>query len=295
MRGWGAEGSRPPLICLSHIGREYGTEELFAKLEYTSPTRNHKYRFAETALAQFSSGAWTGISVASCGHLGSSLAHLCAQRSIRCQIFVPRGCPILVTESPVVSVDSSSVSYEAAVDASKAFAKRHSMLEATPGAHLASAYRDTAALVAEEILLQSDRLPEMVICPVGNGTTLAGIYHGFLRNTCPVPRHVGVSIASNALTGSDRNSYPFDWDLEPLRSTDPLDADTARQAIDQSGGEFVCVSPENIHDAAEHLRLHEGLSVHPAAAASLAGWQAVVGRMPSIARKRAILILTAQR
>jgi threonine synthase len=169
------------------------------------------------------------------------------------------------------------------------------MLDATPGAHLASAYRDGAALITEEILRQSELLPEVIMCPVGNGTTLAGIHSGFMRKVKFIPAHFGVTTVGNTLTGAGVGPYPFDWDVEPLRSTEPLDADVAREAVRQSGGGFLCVSLEEIRNATDRLRIHEGLSVHPAAAAVLAGWNALIERDGGFARKPTVLILTAQR
>lgn len=295
-----SQPSGSPLIRLLHVSHHLCSEHLFAKLEYATITGNHKYRFAETAVARFTSGSWSGISVASCGHLASSLAYICTERTVRCQIFVPQGCPIPIPTSPYVTLDTTSATYEESVSASREFCVRHSSLDATPGGYLASAYRDTASQITTEILQQAETLPDLIVCPVGNGTTIAGIYEGFKRTMRRVPLIFGVSIASNALTGkaftgNAGETHVSDWDMEPLCAADPLDARAAETAVLQSGGQFVCVSPHAIRDAAKRLQIDEGLPVHPAAAAAFAGWEAIVTRIPRLARKRAILILTAQR
>ena len=281
-----------PLLELRNIEKMWDVAHLVAKLEYATPSKNHKYRYAQTAVNRFRSGSWPGISAASCGHLARSLAILCAEHQIPCQLFVPRGCPVSIPSSPFVITDFRAASYDAAVQTSLEFATSEGLLEATPGSQLAAEYRDSLACISTEILACGPA-PDAVVCPVGNGTTLAGIHHGFLRADAPAPRHYGVGIAQNPLTGVSSPADVIDWDLEPLHSIRPLDEPTVRHAVYTSGGAFVCVSPEELYRARDLLWHREGLRLHPSAAAPLAGWKVMLDRDPSLRAERVVLVLTA--
>jgi threonine synthase len=285
----------PPLVELATVGLSQCAGTLFAKLECATPTGNHKHRLAEAAVARFRTGAWTSITAASCGHLANSLAHVCTSQRIPCTLFVPRGCPVPIPRSEWVHVDASCASYEDTVAASARRAAADSILNATPGpGPLSEDYLQSLAAISGEILQQAGVPPELIFCPVGNGTTLAGIHRGF-TTAVPhaVPRHYGVSTSGNILTSSAPSTRIVDWDMEPLHALKPLNRSEVEAAVHDSGGEWVCVSSADARDAQRELIRGEGLAVHPAAAAALAGWKTIVARNPGLRAKRAVVVLTA--
>jgi threonine synthase len=129
-------------------------------------------------------------------------------------------------------------------------------------------------LVSEEITAEIGA-PDVLICPVGNGTTLAGIFKGFVTvQGVETPKHYGATTVENRFVGG-RPSNKMDWDLEPLRSAEPLDEVAAMRAISTTGGRFIGLSRRSMLEATrllwetEHIRCHPASAIVIAAAHSL--------------------------
>ena len=254
----------PALAEWLRIGR------LYLKLEGATPSGNHKYHLATVAGAVCTERRTPGVAVASCGHLGVSMATVCAALGIPCRVFLVDGCPLDVAGDGA-AVDTGHATYEGAVAACAEWAGRRNWLNATPGYDLAALYRAAYGRVAGEVAAALEELPDAVVCPVGNGTTLAGVFHGFEGLCGPgLPRHYGATIHDNALAGTPLAQQAPDWELEPLRAAAPLDALEASRAAARSGGRFVALDRACIRRAARELRRRAALDCHPASAAAVA-------------------------
>jgi threonine synthase len=125
-----------------------------------------------------------------------------------------------------------------------------------------------------------------VAVPVSNGTTLAGIYRGFLSlyrrgKTSHMPRIVaGSSFRKNPIVQAFLKNQPRCEDLAPeaIRETDvneplvnwhSIDGDPALYAIRATNGWAANASDKNMKTLSRLLREREGLSVLPAATAGL--------------------------
>jgi threonine synthase len=248
---------------------------LYLKLEGATPTGNHKHHLATVAGAVCCERRTPGVAVASCGHMGLSMAAVCAALAIPCRVFLVEGCPLDVAGYGA-AVDSGHATYEEAVAACAEWVGQRGWLNATPGYELAGLYRATYGKVAGEVRAGLGELPDAVVCPVGNGTTLAGVFHGFTA-LCGtrLPRHYGATIHDNALAGTPLPHRAPDWELEPLRAGAPLDAVEASRATVESGGRFVALDRACIRRAARAIRWRASLECHPASAAALAAVRAL--------------------
>jgi len=150
-----------------------------------------------------------------------------------------------------------------------------------------------------------------VAVPVSNGTTLAGIYRGFMSlyrrgKTSRMPRMVaGSSFRKNPIVQSFVRGTPGCENLDPaaIRETvinEPLinwhsiDGDLALTAVRETGGWAGYASDRSMVSQARAIREIEGLSVLPA---STAGLIALVEghRKTPLASDRFVVVLTGRR
>lgn len=141
--------------------------------------------------------------------------------------------------------------------------------------------------IAYEIYDDLRDAPAVVAVPVSNGTTLAGIYKGFVRlhrrgKTSRIPRMIaGSSTGKNPIVRSFLEGLESCVDIDPgrLRETavnEPLinwhsaDGQHALDAIRESGGWAGDASDRSMLRYSKLLRQEEGLSVLPASSAGLA-------------------------
>jgi threonine synthase len=141
--------------------------------------------------------------------------------------------------------------------------------------------------IAFEIYRDIRRAPNYVFCPVGNGTTFAGIYLGFKKlyetgKIPAVPRMVATSTRrGNPIVKSFKMNSRIIKDLgreeiketkfnEPLTNWHAYDGQEALDAIYDSNGFADYASEAKMMEFNKHLRLEEGLHVLPASASTLA-------------------------
>ncbi len=82
-----------PLISARNIGKKYGMENLYFKLETTNPSGSYKDRFAAAAVSHLLHiGAEVCLATSS-GNTGSALAAYCARAGLPCFVIVVDGTP----------------------------------------------------------------------------------------------------------------------------------------------------------------------------------------------------------
>ena len=135
---------------------------------------------------------------------------------------------------------------------------------------------ETYSLISEEILKGLE--PYAVFIPVGNGSTLTGVYHGFKKHG-KVPRIIRVTTSYgnqilNAFhTGSMEEVKDFIETKfnEPLVSSISFDLQNALEAIKDSKGYVFGFADDTALKYAKILKMSEGIEVLPASALTLAG------------------------
>jgi threonine synthase len=140
--------------------------------------------------------------------------------------------------------------------------------------------KKTAAL---EIACSLSKTPDAVICPVGDGCIISGLYKGFidlkkLRLIDDPPRLYGVQAegAAPVVTAFNNNA-----DIERLNHAAtladsisvgyPRDGVKALRAVRNTHGGMISVSDDAILEAQRYAASKGGIFVEPAAAAAIAG------------------------
>ena len=176
--------------------------------------------------------------------------------------------------------------YEAAVDASRARAEKDEIYDANPGGANTLLQLQAYGQIAYEIYDELRDAPAAVAVPVSNGTTLAGIHHGFVSlyrrgKTSRIPRMIcGSSHGKNPIVVAWRKNLPHCADLpperiqetavnEPLINWHSIDGDLALQAVRRTDGWAADASDKAMLEGVRLLREREGLNVLPASTAGL--------------------------
>ncbi len=278
-----------PLTRMRNVERETGLRQLYIKYEGGNPSGTQKDRISFAQCLDAMRRGYDTISVATCGNFGASTALAAYLAGLRCIVFIPETYHtdrITEMESYGAQVIRFPGSYEDNVYHSQQQSKANRWYDANPGGHNASLQISAYAEIAYEIYDTLRDAPKMVAVPVSNGTTLAGIYRGFVTlfrrgRTSRVPIMIaGSSYRKNPIVESFRLGYESCVDLEESRITEskvnePLinwhsfDGDEALYAIRKSNGKAYNVSDVKLLRYTKNLREKEGLQVLPASTAGL--------------------------
>jgi threonine synthase len=176
--------------------------------------------------------------------------------------------------------------YEKAVEISGNFARDEDIYDANPGGSNTALQLKSYGQISFEIYDELRDAPFAVAAPVSNGTTLAGIYKGFLSlyrrgKTSKMPKIIaGSSFGKNPIVHAFLNNLEECSDLqadkiretkinEPLINWHSIDGNHVLEAIRQTHGWAGYASDKKMLDFARLLREREGLNVVPASTAGL--------------------------
>jgi len=272
-----------------NLEREAGLRQLFLKFEGGNPSGTQKDRIAFAQVRDAMRRGFEAITVATCGNYGAAMALAASLAGLRCIVFIPAGYRSRrVDEMTALGVEIVRVSgdYEAAVAESQARAARDELYDANPGGANTALQLQAYGEIAFEIYDELRDAPAAVAVPVSNGTTLAGIYRGFLSlyrrgKTSRLPRMIaGSSHGKNPIVRAFKKNLLSCESLdpstiretsvnEPLINWNSLDGDHALQAIRATGGWAGDASDREMLAHARLLRDKQGMSVLPASAAGL--------------------------
>jgi len=265
-------------------------KKLFLKFEGGNPTGTQKDRAAIAVIQRAKEAGYDELSIGTCGNFGASFAFFSRKFGMKTHVFIPssyraeRVEEIQHYDGMVHRVDGT---YEDALDICSEEAETYNWYDANPGKNENSEISMAAyAGISEEIYSSLGRVPDAVSVPVGNGTTLAGIYRGFRflhesGKTDGVPMMIASSTAGgNPVIKSFKMGSRTLRDLEPedIRETavnEPLvswhsfDGQMALDALYESNGFADYASDTRMKEFSRILMSEEGLSVLPASASSL--------------------------
>ncbi|ABL78933.1 threonine synthase-related protein [Thermofilum pendens Hrk 5] len=280
-----------PLLKLTSLRKLLNLDgaAVYLKYEGYNPTGTHKDRAALAHVGEAVLNGYDTVTVGTCGNYGVAVAYYARLAGLRAVIFVPKGYSnSRVPEmkrygARVVEVEGP---YEDAVAVSVSSARANGWYDANPGSVNDHVSIEAYSLIAREIVRQLGDAPAVVAVPVGNGTTLVGIYHGFYRlyragETTRIPRMVAAS-TSNAnqlvYSWSRGSTEPLPVEVsevretpvnEPLVAIRSLNAEEALRAIYASKGAAFGFSDSEMVEMSILLRAFEGVSALPASASAL--------------------------
>ena len=272
-----------------NIEREVGIRQLFLKFEGGNPTGTQKDRIAFAQAMDAMRRGFDAMTVATCGNYGAAVAMAAGFAGLRCYVYIPEGYRTKRVEEMTnkgAEIVRCPGDYERAVEISSQRARDDELYDANPGGANTALQLKAYGEIAYEIYDELRDAPARVALPVSNGTTLAGVYRGFVSlyrrgKTSRIPRMIaGSTFGKNPIVNAFRKNLTTCEDLQParLRETsvnEPLvnwhaiDGDLALDAIRTTEGFAGDASDKSMSKYARVLREKEGLSVLPASTAGL--------------------------
>jgi len=272
-----------------NIEREFGLRQIFLKFEGTTPTGTQKDRIAFAQVMDALRRGYDTVTVATCGNYGAAVSLAASLAGINCEIYIPekyhtsRIKEIEENGAKIVRVPGD---YENSVRVSQQIADEREYYDANAGGDNTMTQFRAYGEIAYEIYDELRDAPAVIAMPVSNGTTLAGIYKGFVSlyrrgKTSKIPKMVaGSSFGKNPIIQAYLKNLSACEDLhpekihetsinEPLINWRSIDGDYALDAIRTSNGWASYATDKNMMSFSKLLREKEGLSVLPASTAGL--------------------------
>lgn len=256
----------------------YAGIRLWLKHDYLCPTGSYKDRGAAVLVNRASSrGVRSGVEDSS-GNAGCAIAAYCALAGMSCQIYVPAGTsPNKLRQIEAYGADIIKISgtRQDTSDAVKHAAKTSTYLSHIYDPHF---YQGTKTIAFELYEQMQGNLPDQIILPVGHGTLLIGIWHGFsqlmeLGLITHIPELIAVQAAAcaplyAAWSGSETPSS-LPTLAEGIAIARPPRLKQMLRAVRESNGRVEIVSESNIADSQSEAWRH-GLFIEPTSAVVLA-------------------------
>ncbi len=297
-----------------NLEREFGLRQIYLKFDGGNPTGTQKDRIAFAQAMDAMRRGFDAITTATCGNYGAAVALAASLAGLRCITYIPdayrsrRVQEIINHGSEIITVPGD---YEEAVRISRERAEREEIYDANPGGANTALQIRAYGEIANEIYDELRDAPAVVAVPVSNGTTLAGIYKGFLSlyrrgKTSRIPRIVaGSSHGKNPVVQAYLRNSPCCEDLnpeliretpinEPLINWHSVDGQLALEAIRHTGGWADDVSDKTMMAFAKAIQEKEGLSILPASTAGLGAFLERHRREP-FTNDRYVVVLTGRK
>lgn len=272
-----------------NLERQTGMRQIYLKFEGGNPTGTQKDRIAFAQAMDAMRRGFDAITVATCGNYGVAVALAASMAGLSCYIYIPEGYRanrIREMQGYNARIIRVAGDYETSVEVSRQRALADEIYDANPGGDNTSLQMMAYGSIAYEIYDELRDAPAVVAVPVSNGTTLAGIYKGFLSlyrrgKTSRMPRMVaGSSHGKNPIVRAFIKNVPHCENLEPrrIRETavnEPLvnwhsiDGDLALDAVRTTGGWAQYASDKSLISYARLMKDREGYNVLPASTAGL--------------------------
>jgi threonine synthase len=272
-----------------NIEREFGLRQIYFKFEGGNPTGTQKDRIAFAQAMDALRRGFDTITVATCGNYGVAIALSASMAGLESIIYIPEGYHtkrVQEMTSYGAKIIRISGTYENAVIASRERAEKEEIYDANPGGVNTALQLKTYGGIAYEIYDELRDAPAVVAVPVSNGTTLAGIYKGFISlhrrgKTSRIPRLVaGSSHGKNPIVSAFIKNASRCDDLaperiretrvnEPLVNWHSIDGDYALEAIKETGGWATNASDKAMSYFSKVLSNLQGFNVLPASTAGL--------------------------
>lgn len=276
-----------PLVDLPRLGRDIGLPRLLMKDESPLPTASFKARGAAVGVSRAAELGAAGVAMPTNGNAGSAWAAYSARAGLPCLIAMPAGAPGITRKECLAAGAELQVVPGLIGDAGAVVT---AALAERPGWQDVSTLREPYRLegkktIGLEIAEQLGwRAPDVIVCPVGGGVALIGIWKalgelaelGWIGTR--MPRLVAVQAAGCApvvrafAAGADVTSPWPDASTVAFGLTvpAPLGGFLVLTALRESGGTAVAVTDDELLAAQAGLARTEGCWICPEGAASVA-------------------------
>lgn len=265
-----------PLIPMPGLAEEMGGGfELYIKFEGMNPTGSFKDRGMTTAISEAAGRNVEAVICASTGNTSASAAAYAARAGLRSIVAIPQGkvaagklAGAIAYGAEVIQIDGS---FDDALGMVIEISERYPIALVNSLNPFRLEGQKTAAFEICDTLGNS---PDWLCLPVGNAGNITAYWMGFRQYNkqlqTGLPRILGVQASGSApLVLGHPVDHP-ETVATAIRIGRPARGEEALQAAEESNGQIIAVTDEEILTAQQRLAAH-GLWVEPASAAGVAG------------------------
>jgi threonine synthase len=288
-----SEGGTPLLEC-RNLAKKLGLRTLFVKFEGLNPTGSFKDRGMTVGISKAKELGYERTMCASTGNTSASLAAYAAKAQMRCIVLVPKGKIAMGKMAQAIAYGAEIFQVDGNFDDSLRVASEICERDNTTLLlNSLNPFRiEGQKTVSFEIVEQlGNRLPDVLILPVGNGGNISAVWKGFSELTNrglmelfgirdrQSPRMIGVQATgaapiSEAFKSGKEDTIDFvsepHTDASAINIGSPVSWRKVLSAIYSSKGLADSVTDEEIFAAQQLLASTEGLFVEPASATPIA-------------------------
>lgn len=283
---------------LGRLSEQYGAE-LYAKLEFENPTGCFKDRGSYIEVQKALELKADAICLASTGNMAASVAAYACYFKIPCYVFVPEQtseaklAQATIYDAIIIRIQGDFTKCEALC---REFAKSGNY-------YLAGDYvfrEEGQKSFSYELVEQQDEPFDYVFIPVGCGTNFGAIYKGFKEMhdagmIDSIPKLVAVQpeTSSPVVQGIFKREKIIDAQSKTMASSvatsNPIDFHKVLRAIDDTDGDALTVTEDEILESLREMATQEGHFTEPACALPLASFK---NNLDKFAGKRCLFVLT---
>ena len=273
-----------PLVRLVNVGADAGLSGLYAKCDGQNPTGSFKDRGMTAAVTRAKELGAEALICASTGNTAASLAAYAARAKMRAVVVIPK-------DGVASGKLRQAFAYGARVfgvrgNFDDALRVVRDLVKSDSRFYLMNSLNpfrlEGQKVAAFELYEQLGTIPDYVILPVGNAGNISAIWKGFRELVSSgiihsAPAMIGVQAEGAApLAAASASGGAFKPWSEPctvasaIKIGNPVSWKKALRAIEESRGQVLAVSDEEILDAREELGRKEGVLAEAASAAPFA-------------------------
>jgi threonine synthase len=276
-----------PLLGMGKLGKELGVPALAMKDESPLPTGTFKARGAALGVSRAAELGAAAVAMPTNGNAGSAWAAYAARASLPCLVVMPQDAPE-ITRAECAAAGSETYLVDGLIGDAAALVA--AAVRERPGCQDVSTLKEPYRLegkktIGLEIVEQLGwRVPDVIMCPVGGGVGLIGIYKALLELQqlgwigADLPRLVAVQAAGCApvVRAFEQHAQQTEpW--ADARTTAfgltvpaPLGGFLVLEAIAATGGTAIAVTDADLLASLRQAALAEGTWVCPEGAACFA-------------------------
>ncbi len=277
-----------PLRRLSHLASYLNLSSLIMKDESVNPTGSFKARGISAAVSKAKEFGIDRCIIPTAGSAGGAMAAYCAKAGIQCIVVMPEHTPD-VFKMQCRHYGAELILVKGLInECAKKVEELKKQKDHFDMSTMKEPYRvEGKKTIGYEIAEQLDwQLPDVIICPVGGGTGLVGIWKafkemielGWIKEF--LPRMIAVQAANCApLLASYKDSLNWKQNFSPQPSLAyglavpyPFGIDLMRKVIDESNGEVIAITENEISDGVKEIEQEEKMAISPEGATT---WKAV--------------------
>ncbi|MGD8406031.1 MAG: threonine synthase [Anaerolineales bacterium] len=270
------EGGTPLIPTMKLASAMGGGFELYVKNEGLNPTGSFKDRGMTAAVSEaLGRGAKTVI-CASTGNTAASAAAYAARAGMKAIVLIPQGKVAAGKLAGAVAYGAQVIQIKGSFDDALTMVVEITNKHPIALVNSINPYRiEGQKTSAFEICDVLKATPDWLCLPVGNAGNITSYWAGFKQYdelfSMGTPHILGVQAAGSAPLVLGHPVEKPETVATAIRIGAPARGEQALQAAEESRGQIIAATDENILDMQKSLAQMEGIWVEPASAAGLAG------------------------